>query len=102
VVLAACESGRDVVLAGDEMLGLSAAFLSRRTRTVVASVVPVPDAETGQLMVAFHQRLATGTSAAAALSAAQQSVDPDDAAAVAAAAGFVCIGAGHASGAPPG
>lgn len=97
VVLAACESGRDVVLAGDETLGLSAAFLSRRTRNVVASVVPVPDAETGPLMVAFHRQLAAGASPAAALSAAQQSVDPENGAAVAAAAGFVCIGAVHTS-----
>jgi hypothetical protein len=95
VVLAACESGRDVVLAGDEMLGLSAAFLSRRTRTVVASVVPIPDAETGPLMVTFHEQLAAGASPAAALAAAQQSVDREDVAALAAAVGFVCIGAGH-------
>src|SRR6185312_7743612 len=60
VVLAACESGRDVVLAGDELLGLSASFLSRTTRRVVASVVPVPDAATAPLMVRFHQLMAHG------------------------------------------
>jgi CHAT domain-containing protein len=100
VVLAACESGRDVVLAGDELLGLSAAFLSRQTRTVVASVVPVPDAETGPLMVAFHRQLAAGATVAAALATAQETVDPDNVAAVAAAAGFVCIGAGFTSPGP--
>ena len=36
VVLAACDAGNDTVLAGDEMLGLSAAFLARDTRHVVA------------------------------------------------------------------
>jgi len=38
---------------------------------LVASVVPVPDAETAPLMVAFHQRLAAGAPPASALAAAQ-------------------------------
>lgn len=97
VVLAACEGGRPVVVAGDEMLGLSAAFLGRETRHVVASVVPVPDAATTPLMVGFHERLAQGVAVATALCRAQQEMDDDDPAAFAAAAGFVCIGAGFDS-----
>lgn len=97
VVLAACESGRDVVWAGDEVLGLSATFLSRGTRQVVASVVPVPDAATTVLMTAFHRRLAAGAPAARALAEAQAAVDPTDISALAAAIGFVCIGAGLGS-----
>lgn len=90
VVLAACEGGRHAVYAGDELLGLTATLLARGARQVVASVVPVPDAETAPLMTAFHELLVTGVSAAEALAGAQRRVD--GAAAVAAAAGFVCIG----------
>lgn len=100
VVLAACESGRDVVWAGDEVLGLSAAFLARGTRQVVASVVPIPDAATSVLMSAFHRRLAAGAPAARALAEAQAAVDPEDISALAAAVGFVCIGGGLSSDVP--
>jgi CHAT domain-containing protein len=100
VVLAACEVGRDVVLAGDELLGLSAAFLARETRQVIASVVPIPDAATARLMVSLHTRLAQGAPVAAALAHAQESIDQDDPAAYAAAAGFICIGAGFEALAP--
>jgi len=94
VVLAACDSGRAVVRAGDELLGLSATFLSMGTRRLVASVVPVPDAETAPVMVAFHRLLAAGRPAGAAIAAAQQQVAGEETAAMAASAGFVCIGAG--------
>ena len=96
VVLAACEGGRSVVLAGDELLGLAAAFLGRDTRQLIASVVPIADAETAPLMIGFHKLLAAGASPAAALAAAQQSIDPDDPVSLAAAAGFVSLGAGFA------
>jgi hypothetical protein len=95
VVLAACDSGRHVVYAGDELLGLAATFLAKGTQQLVASVVPVPDAATAPLMVAFHERLAAGQAPASALAAAQQSVaEGGGAAELAAAAGFVCVGAG--------
>ena len=78
VVLAACEAGHDVVLAGDEMLGLSASFLARETRHVVASVVPIPDAATTPVMERLHRLLSRGTQVAVALAQAQQQVDPHD------------------------
>ncbi|NUW29837.1 CHAT domain-containing protein [Nonomuraea sp. SMC257] len=90
VVLAACESGRSIVRAGDELLGLSATFLAHGARTVIASVVPVPDAETASPMVALHRLLAAGHSAATALAEAQREVSGD---LPGASAGFVCIGA---------
>ncbi|WP_100498889.1 CHAT domain-containing protein [Geodermatophilus chilensis] len=93
VVLSACNSGRSVVCAGDELLGLTAAFLSLGTRQVVASVIPVPDAETAPLMTAFHELLAAGRSVAAALAEAQARTSATEPAVVAAAAGFVCVGA---------
>ena len=95
VVLAACDSGRHVVYAGDELLGLAATFLAKGAQQLVAPVVPVPDAATAPLMVAFHQRLAAGQAPASALAAAQREVgEGGGAAELAAAAGFVCVGAG--------
>jgi hypothetical protein len=93
VVLAACDAGRSVVRAGDEPLGLSAAFLGLGTRRLVAPVVPVPDGAAAELMTAFHGLLAGGAPAAEALARAQQGAAPD---VRAAAAGFVCMGAGLA------
>jgi tetratricopeptide (TPR) repeat protein len=97
VVLAACESGRAVVHTGDELLGLSATFLARGAAQLVASVVPIPDAETTPLMVAFHRRLAAGQGAATALAEAQQQLTDRDPRSLAASAGFVCLGSGQST-----
>jgi tetratricopeptide (TPR) repeat protein len=96
VVLAACDVGRSVVRAGDEVMGLSVAFLALGTRQVIASVVPVPDAETAPLMIAFHRLLAAGESAAMSMALAQRQLSSGRPAAMAAAAGFVSIGPGAA------
>jgi tetratricopeptide (TPR) repeat protein len=95
VVLAACDVGRSTVRPGDELMGLSATFLALGTRHVIASVVPIPDAETAPLMIAFHRLLAAGTPAPLALAQAQAGLgrgDAGDPAAMAASAGFVSIG----------
>ncbi|MGH4024486.1 MAG: CHAT domain-containing protein, partial [Pseudonocardiaceae bacterium] len=101
VVLAACDAGRSVVRAGDEPLGLSAAFLGLGTRQLVVPVVPIPDGSAVELMTVFHHLLVNGTSAAEALALVQQQWMANPAGA-AAAAGFVCMGAGlavpHAAG----
>ncbi|KAB8176801.1 CHAT domain-containing protein [Microbispora catharanthi] len=94
LVLAACDSGRSVVRTGDELMGLAVAFLARGTSQLVASVLPIPDAATTPVMVAFHERLAAGRPPAAALAEAQRAVRGNDPRTAAAAAGFVCIGAG--------
>ena len=93
VVLAACETGRTVSVAGEEILGLTAALLAQGTSTLVAPVVPVPDAETVELMVTYHTHLRRGCPPATALALAQASTTGDSAARVAA-AGFVCLGDG--------
>jgi CHAT domain-containing protein len=80
---------------GDELLGLAATFLACGSAQLVASVLPIPDAETAPLMVAFHRRLVAGLPCATALADAQQAVRDAGPAALAAAAGFVCLGAGH-------
>ena len=92
VILPACRSGQPSVHAGDEVMGLAQALLAMGSQTVVATVVPVPDAATRSLMVDLHRRLATGARPADALAAAQCAVGTDDPAARAAAAGFVCFG----------
>jgi CHAT domain-containing protein len=96
VVLAACDSARSVVCAGDELLGLSATFLAQGATQLVASVLPILDAATAPLMVAFHRLLAAGQAPAPALAAAQCEMTGDRST-MAAAAGFVCIGAGFAA-----
>jgi tetratricopeptide (TPR) repeat protein len=92
VVLASCDIGRSLVCTGDELLGLSAAFLSRGTATLIASVVPIPDLETAPLMTALHQGLRAGQPAPTALAAAQAALRDDGPRGLAAAAGFVCLG----------
>jgi tetratricopeptide (TPR) repeat protein len=94
LVLAACDSGRPVVCTGDELLGFSASLLSLGAQQLVGSVVPIPDAETAPLMVAFHRQLAAGQHVAGALSQAQWQLTSEGGKAMAAAAGFICIGAG--------
>jgi hypothetical protein len=89
VVLSACQSGLSAVRPGDEVLGLVAALLALGAKTVIASVLPVDDYATAELMVALHVRLASGQAPAAALAGAR--TESDDAVI---AASFVCFGAG--------
>ncbi len=91
VVLAGCNTGRDAVVAGEELLGLTATLLARGARQVIATVVPIPDTDTEPVMTAFHARLLAGESAASALALAQAEASGGG---QAAAAGFVCIGGG--------
>ncbi|HWH35374.1 MAG TPA: CHAT domain-containing protein [Acidimicrobiales bacterium] len=95
VVLSACDAGISAVNPGDELMGLAAALLARGTQSVVASVLPVPDAATRRLMFELHQRLAEGMAPARALAGAHSAVatplDPADAVAV---RSFTCFGAG--------
>ena len=95
LVLSACDSGLSSVHPGDELLGLAAGLLGLGTRTLVASLLPVPDAATRALMLDFHGRLQAGAGPAAALAGAQAAAfAAGDDAALAAAASFVCIGRG--------
>jgi tetratricopeptide (TPR) repeat protein len=94
VVLAACDTGRPHIVAGEELLGFGAALLGGGTATLVAPVVPVPDAATVPLMRAYHEGVLAGRAPAEALAAAQARLDASDTAGWAAAAAFVCLGAG--------
>ncbi len=85
IVLSACDLATSSLHPGDELLGFTAALLGMGTRTIVASVVPVPDAAARRLMVAFHRGLRAGLKPASALADAQAGT---------AVAGFICLGSG--------
>jgi CHAT domain-containing protein len=68
VVLSACESATSGRTAGDDLLGMLAVLFSLGTRSVVASLVLVPDDATARLMVDMHRGLAAGRPLAVALS----------------------------------
>ena len=89
IVLSSCDLAVSDTRPGDELLGFAAALIGMGARTIVASLVPVPDAGARRLMTALHRDLATGSSPAAALARAQGALRPADAAL----AGFVCLGA---------
>ena len=97
VVLASCDTGRPVVRAGDELMGLTATLLAHGTSQLVASVIPVLDAETAEFMTAFHRRLIAGEPTAQALAGIQADLKREGSPRAAAVAGFVCIGDGLAA-----
>ena len=76
------------------------ALLAGGTATLVAPVMPVPDAETAALMQSFHGHLRAGLSPPEALATAQAKMWAEGAATGASAAAFVCLGAGVACAVP--
>ncbi|MBI3241835.1 MAG: CHAT domain-containing protein [Chloroflexi bacterium] len=74
VTLSACESGRSQVMAGDEIIGLTRAFLGAGASTLVVSLWLVQDETTMTLMGNWYEQLKRGTGRAAALRAAQLSL----------------------------
>jgi tetratricopeptide (TPR) repeat protein len=71
VTLSACESARNQVLAGDELLGLARGFLGAGASTLVASLWLVQDETTSWMMEDWYARLHDGANRAAALRDAQ-------------------------------
>jgi CHAT domain-containing protein/tetratricopeptide (TPR) repeat protein len=67
VTLSACQTGRNVVGGGDELLGLMRAFLSAGAGSLVLSLWAVEDRSTAQIMESFYAKLSEGCSKAAAL-----------------------------------
>jgi CHAT domain len=90
IVLSACDLAASDAHAGDELLGFAAALLDMGTRTIIASVVPVPDAAAKRLMLEVHRHLIAGAPPAVALSRAQAALPRLESAL----GGFVCLGAG--------
>jgi CHAT domain-containing protein len=71
VSLSACQSGLAEVLGGDQIVGLSTAFLYAGAETIVASLWQVGDEATFELMTDFHRRLRAGVGRSRALREAQ-------------------------------
>ena len=90
MVLSSCDLALSDRHPGDELLGLAAVLLAMGTRSIVASVVPVPDAAARRLMLAFHRDLSRGVRPAAALARVQGALQGRSASL----AGFVCLGDG--------
>jgi CHAT domain-containing protein len=71
VALSACESGRGMVVLGDEVLGLPRAFLGAGAAGVLVSLWLVPDETTAGLMADWYGRLGWQANRAEALRHAQ-------------------------------
>lgn len=71
VTLSACRTGRSVVGGGDELLGLTRAFLYAGAASLVLSQWAVEDRSTALLMNLFYRALVQGRSKGAALREAQ-------------------------------
>jgi len=74
VTLSACQTGRNVVGGGDELLGLMRAFLAAGATSLVLSMWAVHDASTAHLMQHFYQTLFAGATKATALRTAQRAL----------------------------
>ena len=88
IVLSACDLATSDTRPGDELLGFAAALIGMGTRTIIASVVPVPDAGTKRLMISLHGHLTAGDPPSVALAKAQERLSPRGFGQ----AGFVCLG----------
>lgn len=89
VILSACEVGRSSVRFGEELIGMTAAWLHAGARCVIASPSAVADTAAHDVLTAMHEHLARGLDPAAALAASVPAVTGD-----AAPAPFVCFGSG--------
>lgn len=71
VTLSACDTGRSVVGGGDELLGLTRAFLAAGASSLLLSHWPLADHSAEQLLAFFYARLADGAAKGDALRASQ-------------------------------
>ena len=71
VVLSACETGLGRILEGDEMVGLSRAFMQAGTDNLIATLWNVQDKSTGDLMISFYRGILSGENVSHSLRNAQ-------------------------------
>jgi CHAT domain-containing protein len=74
IVLSACELAVSQVNPGDELEGMTRAFLLTGARGVIASMWPVDDYITSELMQAFYANRASGMTNVQALTAAKRTI----------------------------
>jgi CHAT domain-containing protein len=77
VLLSACEVGRSTLRGGEELIGMTSAWLHAGSRCVIASAAAINDAVAHDVLVRVHHELAAGLQPAAALANALAEVDPD-------------------------
>jgi tetratricopeptide (TPR) repeat protein len=77
VLLSACEIGRSTLRGGEELIGMTAAWLHAGSRCVIASAAAINDAAAHDVLVEVHRHLASGVPPATALARALAEVDPD-------------------------
>jgi CHAT domain-containing protein len=70
VILSACELGATTIRRGDELLGLTTAWLHAGARCVIASPASVSDEVAAAILPDMHAELAKGSPPADALAAA--------------------------------
>jgi hypothetical protein len=87
VLLSACEVGRSTMRGGEELIGMTAAWLHAGARCVLASPAAVNDLSAHDVLVGVHERLAEGHTPAVALATALAAVGE-----TAPPAPFVCFG----------
>lgn len=93
MILSACSSGLTAARTDGEFLGLSTVLMAAGTSSLVASIVPLPDAAAAPLLVDFHHALVAGASVAEALLIAIGRL-PDDATGALLACALGCFGRG--------
>ena len=74
VILTACSSARGSAPAGDEWIGLARGFLQAGASTVIASLWPIQDEPTVELMDLFYEQFTAGHSAPVALGRAMRAL----------------------------
>jgi tetratricopeptide (TPR) repeat protein len=89
VVLSSCELGRASVRSGDEVVGMTAAWLHAGARCVTSSPTLVADDVACEVLAGWHARVAKGDAPSDALADAAADLDAD-----AAPSPFVSFGAG--------
>jgi CHAT domain-containing protein len=77
VLLSACEVGRSTLRGGEELIGMTAAWLHAGSRCVIASAAAINDAVAHDVLVCVHRELSAGHQPAAALATALSEAPPD-------------------------
>jgi hypothetical protein len=77
VLLSACEVGRSTLRGGEELIGMTAAWLHAGARCVIASAAAINDGVAHDVLVAVHRGLADGLLPATSLAQALNDVDAE-------------------------
>ncbi|KAL3449173.1 CHAT domain-containing protein [Aspergillus insuetus] len=73
VIFSACQTAKGTPTAGDDIVGFTRALFAAGARAVMASLWPVDDSATSEILIDFYKRLSAGKSAPVALQEAQVS-----------------------------